>query len=219
MDGIHDMGGMHGLGPIVVEADEPVFHHEWEGRIFGISEAATQHPEWSVDYFRHTRECLPADLQLTLSYYEQWHCTFAIMFIEAGMLTEEEVISGKAAPGAKPRTDAGRAGDPKLLAFRKDDSARPLDMPPLFAPGDAVRARNIHPPGHTRLPRYARGKLGRIRAHHGAHVLPDSKAHGLGDDPHHLYSVEFSARALWGDTAAAKDKVYLDLWECYLEKP
>lgn len=219
MDGIHDMGGMHGLGPIEVEADEPVFHYEWEGRMFGISEAATPHPEWSVDYFRHTRECLPADLQLTLSYYEQWHYTFAIMFIEAGLLTEEEAITGKAAPGTKPRTDASDAGDPRQLAFRKDDSARPLEKAPLFSPGDTVRARNIHPPGHTRLPRYARGRIGHIRTHHGAHVLPDSKAHGLGDDPYHLYSVVFTARELWGDTAGPKDKVYLDLWECYLEKP
>lgn len=217
MDGIHDMGGMHGLGPIEVEADEPVFHHEWEARMFGISEAATRHPDWSTDYFRHARECMPADLQLTMSYYEQWHYTYAIMYVEAGMLSEAEVIGGKAAPGTAPRSDARQAGDPRKIAYVKDDSARALDAPPVFAVGDLVVARNIHPTGHTRLPRYVRGKRGRIRAHHGGHVLPDSSAHGLGDDPRHLYSVEFAARELWGPGAAPKDKVCLDLWENYLD--
>lgn len=218
MDGIHDMGGMHGLGPIEVEANEPVFHHPWEVRMFGISSAATGHTDWSTDYFRHARECMPADLQLTLSYYKQWHYTHAIMFIEAGLLSETEIGTGKAAAGSTPRTDAYKPGDPRKLAYLKDDSARPLDAPPAFTGGDTVCARNIHPSGHTRLPRYVRGKHGRIHARHGAHVLPDSKAHGLGDDPHHLYSVEFAARELWGPGAAPKDKVYLDLWECYLER-
>lgn len=218
MDGIHDMGGMHGLGPIEVEVDEPVFRHPWEARMFGISSAATGHPDWSTDYFRHARECMPADLQLTLSYYEQWHYTHAIMFIEAGLLSETEIVTGKAAPGTAPRTDAGEAGDPRKMAFKGGGSARPLDAPPAFELGDRVAARNFHPSGHTRLPRYVRGKHGRIHARHGAHVLPDSKAHGLGDDPHHLYSVEFAARELWGPGAAPKDKVYLDLWECYLER-
>lgn len=218
MDGIHDMGGMHGLGPVKAEVDEPVFHHRWEARMFGISEAATGHRGWSTDYFRHARECMPPDLQLTMSYYEQWHYTFAIMYIGAGMLSEEELLSGKAAPGGEPRTDARPAGDPRKMAFAGNDSARPLAAPPAFAAGDMVMARNIHPSGHTRLPRYVRGKQGRIRALQGCHVFPDSKAHGLGDDPRHLYSVEFSARELWGDEAAPRDKVYLDLWEPYLER-
>ncbi|MBE9555370.1 MAG: nitrile hydratase subunit beta [Proteobacteria bacterium] len=217
MDGIHDMGGMHGLGPIEVEANEPVFHHEWEARMFGISEAATRHPDWSTDYFRHTRECMPADLQLTMSYYEQWHYTYAVMFLEAGMLSEKEILTGKAAPGTVPRTDTMEPGDPRKMAYTKDDSARPLDAPPAFALGAEVVARNIHPPGHTRLPRYARGKRGRIRTNHGGHVLPDSRAHGPDENPQHLYSVEFTARELWGPGAAPKDKVYLDLWESYLE--
>lgn len=217
MDGIHDMGGMHGLGPIEREENEPVFHHEWEGRMFGISSAATGHPKWSTDYFRHARECLPADLQLTMSYYEQWHYAHAIMFIEAGLLSEEEILTGKAAPGNVPRTDARKTGDPRRQAFSGSDTARDVSDPPAFSPGDMVVARNIHPSGHTRLPRYVRGKHGRIHGLHGGHVFPDSKAHGLGDDPRHLYSVEFTARELWGPEAAPRDKVYLDLWEPYLD--
>lgn len=217
MDGIHDMGGMHGLGPIEVEDDEPVFYHEWEGRMFGIASAATGHPDGSTDYFRHARECVPANLQLTMSYFEQWHYAYAIMFIEAGLLSEQELLTGKAAVGSEPRTDAQQPGDPRRMAFTGTDTWRELAAPPAFAAGDIVVGRNIHPPGHIRLPRYVRGKRGRIHAHHGAHLFPDSKAHGLGDDPRHLYSVEFSARELWGLVAGPKDKVYLDLWEPYLD--
>ena len=94
---------------------------------------------------------------------------------------------------------------------------REIAEPPRFSVGDTVRTANFHPTGHTRLPRYARDKPGMIHALHGAHVLPDSNAHGKGENPQHLYSVAIPARALWGQRAAPKDKVYLDLWESYLE--
>jgi len=217
MDGIHDMGGMHGLGPVEYEADEPVFHREWEARMFGIAQGATGHPAWSTDYFRFMRECLPPELYLTLGYYDQWYYAHAAMYLEAGMVTAEELMSGRAQSGAPPRHDAMRPDAPLKSAYKGADSRREIAAPPAFDPGDAVRTHNIHPAGHTRLPRYARGKCGTIRARRGAHVFPDSKAHGLGDDPRHLYSVEIAARELWGPQAAPRDKVYLDLWEPYLE--
>lgn len=217
MDGIHDMGGMHGLGPIDYEADEPVFHHAWEGRMFGIAEGATGDPAWTIDYFRFMRECLPPELYLTLSYYDQWYYTHAAMYLEAGMATAEELRSGRARDGAPPRADAMPPDAPLRRAYKGAESRREIAAAPAFAVGDAVRTRNLHPAGHTRLPRYARGKRGTIRAHRGAHVFPDSSAHGRGDDPRHLYSVEIAARELWGPQAAPKDKVYLDLWEPYLE--
>ena len=94
---------------------------------------------------------------------------------------------------------------------------RQVDSPPRFAAGQLVKARNMHPTGHTRLPRYARGKRGEIHRWHGAHVFPDTSAHDGGECPGHLYTVMFTARELWGEEAAHGDKVFLDLWESYLE--
>jgi len=217
MDGIHDMGGMHGLGPIEYEADEPVFHRDWEARMFGIAKAATGHPDWNIDYSRFARECMPPELYLTLSYYDHWYYSQAVMYLEAGMLTAEELRSGHSQSAAPPRDDAMGPDVPRNSLYKGADSRREIAAAPAFKVGDAVRTLNIHPAGHTRLPRYARGKRGTIRAARGAHVFPDHNAHGLGEDPKHLYSVEIAARELWGPQAAPKDKVYLDLWEPYLE--
>ena len=217
MDGIHDMGGMHGLGPIEIEQDEPVFHHAWEGRVFGLSNAVTGAPDWSTDGFRYMRECLSPTLYLTLSYYEQWIHEMAGMCLATGVITPEELRSGRLAPGTTPRNDAGGPETVLDEAFSDPGAARAIDEPPRFTTGDGVRARNIHPTGHTRLPRYVRGCTGVIHAHHGAHVLPDSNAHARGEAPQHLYSVRFSGVELWGPTARANDMIYLDLWESYLE--
>ena len=132
-----------------------------------------------------------------------------------GVITPDEVRKGTAAPGSVPRTDAADPGtiDPYSHPGYRHD----IDAEPRFRPDDRVRTANPHPSGHTRLPRYARDKLGRIQLHHGAHVLPDTHAHGKGEQPTHLYTVCFSARDLWGSEASAKDKVFLDIWECHLE--
>ncbi|MGH6718509.1 MAG: nitrile hydratase subunit beta [Alphaproteobacteria bacterium] len=217
MDGIHDMGGMHGLGPLVIERDEPVFHHPWEGRIFGLNCAATGDAAWTLDYFRFTRECLPAHDYLSQSYYEQWWSTYAIMFLESGLITALELKAGHAAPGTVRREDAMRPEDVPTRVRMGTSARREVADPPRFAIGQPVRARNVHPAGHTRLPRYVRGRLGRVHAWRGGQVLPDTSAHGQGDCPQHLYSVVFAARELWGPGAAANDKVFLDLWQGYLE--
>ena len=217
MDGIHDMGGMHGLGPLVVEPDEPAFHHSWEGRVFGINCAATGDRSWTLDTFRFTRECLPAHDYLTQSYYEQWWATYAIMYLESGLVTAAELMAGHAVAGSTRRGDAMRPEDVPTRARMGLASQREVADPPRFAVGDTVRARTIHPAGHTRLPRYVRGKPGRVHALRGAHVFPDTNAHGLGECPQHLYSVGFAARDLWGSAAPARDTVFLDLWESYLE--
>ena len=217
MDGIHDMGGMHGLGPLAIEADEPVFHHTWEARVFGISGAATGHPGWTLDYFRFTRECLPPHEYLTRSYYEQWWATYAIMFVEAGLMTAGELQAGHARPGSPRRDDAMRPEDVPARIRAGYDARRSIAEPPRFKAGQAIVTRNLHPAGHTRLPRYARGKRGTIHGVRGAQVLPDSNAHGLGECPQHLYTVAIAARELWGPDAHARDRVFLDLWESYLE--
>jgi len=110
------------------------------------------------------------------------------------------------------------SGDVATRFFAPAECAILEAAPPAFAEGDTVRARNLNPPGHTRLPRYARGHVGVVVALHGAHVFPDSHAHGKGEDPHPLYTVRFTATELWGAAANPRDSVCLDLWEPYLER-
>lgn len=103
-------------------------------------------------------------------------------------------------------------------AIRTGASARAeVSTPPRFKAGDAVVARNIHPTGHTRLPRYVRGRRGVVQRNHGGFVFADTRAHGLDDRPQHLYSVRFESHELWGADGVPRDAVYLDLWESYLE--
>ena len=217
MNCIHDMGGMDGLGPILREANEPVFHGAWEARIFGIAEASTHPAGYSVDVFRYLGEQMPAAAYLGQSYYERWYFLTALALLQGGMVTLQELSTGRAAPGFAKRSDAMKAEAVPAAITGGKDSTRESKAPPRFAPGEAVRARNIHPAGHTRLPRYVRGRRGEILSRHGAHVFPDSRAMGDGDNPQQLYTVAFTARELWGPDTVAGDKVYLDLWESYLE--
>jgi nitrile hydratase subunit beta len=217
MNGIHDMGGMDGLGPILREANEPVFHEAWEARMFGLAQASTHPAGYTVDLFRYLGEQMPAAAYLAQSYYERWYFLTALALLQGGMVTLPELSSGRAAPGSARRADAMRAESVPSAIGGGADSTRESKAPPRFAPGQAVLARNIHPAGHTRLPRYVRGRRGVILRRHGAHVFPDSRARGDGDNPQQLYTVAFAARELWGPDAAAGDKIHLDLWESYLE--
>ncbi len=217
MNGIHDLGGMHGFGPVVAEAHEPPFHEPWEGRAAGILEVMTFPPGFTVDRFRYLRETLRPDLYLTQTYYEQWVYIAEQALLEAGMISPQELGAGRAAAGATRRDDAMKAGAVWDFLHDRTHSGRALAQAPVFAMGEVVRARNTQPEGHTRLPRYARGKTGQVVRLHGGHVLPDASAHGKGEQPRHLYTVAFTARELWGEAANGRDKVHLDLWESYLE--
>jgi nitrile hydratase len=217
MNGVHDMGGMHGMGPIAPEADEPVFHEPWEARVFALNRAAAALGKWNIDAGRHARERIaPADY-LRMSYYEKWLAGLIMVLEESGLVTHSEVENGKAAPGTPRATPPLRAEQVASLVAERGCFERPVNAPPRFAVGQAVRAKKINPTGHTRLPRYARGNVGVVDRIHGAHVLPDSNAHFRGESPQHLYSVRFSARELWGEAVSARDAVYIDLWEDYLE--
>ena len=217
MNGTHDMGGMHGHGPIAPEANEPVFHETWEARMFGLSRGRTSPPGFSIDRFRYLRETMPPVAYLAWSYYEHWYFAVAKSLLEAGMITMDELRTGRAAPGRPKRTDAMRAADVERANKAGGKFVRTIEAPPRFAAGQAVTARNMNPTGHTRLPRYARGKRGLVHRWHGAHVFADASARGDGESPQHLYAVMFTARELWGADAAPADKVYLDLWESYLD--
>lgn len=215
MDGVHDMGGMHGFGAVPWEAEEPVFHDEWERRMWGLMFATTAPEGANLDGIRHNLERIPPEIYLGSSYFERWWYHLTTAMLDSGAITIEEVRAGRASPGSQARTDA--AGPESVDPYAIVDFRRDVDAPPRFAIGDTVRTSNHHPAGHTRLPRYARGRVGEIRLHHGAHVFPDSNAHGRGEAPTHLYSVRFAARELWGADANPGDAMHLDVWECHLE--
>lgn len=220
MNGGHDLGGMHGLGPIdpEPEAAEPVFHHEWEKRVFALTLATGALGQWTIDMGRHARERQhPADY-LRHTYYENWLAGLEKLLVERGLVSVEELASGRAAAPAaedlRARVLTAARVAPAIAKGGPVDVA--IDASPRFAVGDRVRAINRHPTGHTREPRYTRGRVGVVHEHYGAHVFPDLSATGQRAG-RHLYSVRFSARELWGEPATDGGAVYVDLWEDYLE--
>ncbi len=234
MNGIHDMGGMHGFGPIVRERDEPVFHNEWERRTFALT-LSMMGLALNIDEFRRTVERIPPHRYLAASYYERWFLALESMLVEKGVVarTEIDIVmaalrAGASPPGSSPgasdesnssatlaaRDSAALSGAPRdgARALRHDQSYRPR-----FKAGDRVLARNLNPEGHTRMPRYVRGHRGIVHRDWGAFVFPDTHAHGLGANPQHCYAVAFESRELWGDDDRGAGRVYVDLWEAYLE--
>lgn len=219
MNGIHDMGGMHGFGPVIPEENEPVFHETWEGRVFALNNAMGAWRKWSIDASRFAKEVMPPREYLRASYYERWLWGLENLLVDHGFITREELDRRRDRPpmAAPPLPGALRATDvPRFLwnrrAARLDDQ-----VPPQFKVGDLVVARNIHPVGHTRIPRYVRGRQGVIDRDHGVFIFPDTYAPGLGKKPQHVYSVRFTARELWGTAASPNDRVYADLWDDYLD--
>jgi nitrile hydratase subunit beta len=214
VNGIHDMGGMHGFGPVLPEENEPVFHETWEGRVFGLRvHLRERFGDLNIDYRRHQIERLRPDLYLQSSYYQRWLETLLKDCVRNGLIdeTELQLINRGRMPPA--RAIGAKAAPPKAA----HGYARAIDTPPAFKVGDQVRGRNLHVTGHTRIPRYARGKQGVIVADHAGFVFPDANAALAGENPQRLYTVKFTARELWGDAAHAKDTVRIDLWESYLE--
>jgi nitrile hydratase beta subunit len=217
MNGVHDMGGMHGLGPIEHERDEPVFHAPWEARVLALTLAVGAWGKWSIDGGRHARELIPGPDYLRMSYYEKWLEGLIRNMTEAGLVSAEEIASGRPASGSAKATPPLKPEAVAGVLAKGTPYTREASAPQRFKPGDRVRTKNINPTGHTRLPRYARARLGTVARHHGVHVFPDTNAHLQGEQPQHLYSVRFAARELWGAEASPRDAVHLDLWESYLE--
>lgn len=217
MNGIHDVGGMHGMGPIEYETNEPVFHAWWEGRVYALNRALRVKSNPDAD--RLAMELLPPADYLRLSYYERWLARLRYQVVKFGLVTSAELETGKAAAGFVKETPALTAAMSARFLSRGTPSAVDPKVRPRFRVGDRVRARNIHPVGHTRLPRYARGKIGTIGRDHGVYRFPDTNAHGLGQRRQHVYAVRFAFRELWGDSASARDVVHLDMWDDYLERP
>ena len=216
MNGVHDMGGLTCFGRIPQEDDEPVFHADWETRVLALSVAAAS-LFGPIDRRRHALERLDPVTYLGTSYYERWLTRLELQTVEDGWLTEAELQSGaiekssRVVPVIAPEDIEAvvKAGRPATR-----ESGR---IEPRFVTGDRVRARNLQPSGHTRLARYVRGRIGVIARLHGTHCFPDTNAHGQGENPQPLYSVQFSAAELWGPAAPERDRLFIDLWEDYLE--
>jgi nitrile hydratase len=224
MNGAHDLGGMHGFGPVEPEPDEPVFHAAWERRAFALTLAMGGWRRWNLDMTRSAREQMPPAEYLATSYYEHWMFGLERMLVEHGFVQAEELDRarrGEPAPAPPPAAVQDGAlridGVARMLGNRR---AARLDVPvpAKFQVGQAVRARNLHPLGHTRVPRYVRGHRGQIAIDHGVFIFPDTHAAGQGTKPQHVYSVQFTARELWGDDAPPRDRVYVDLWDDYLDE-
>ncbi|MQW85911.1 nitrile hydratase subunit beta [Sinorhizobium saheli] len=218
MNGPHDLGGQHGLGPIAPEKGEPVFHAEWEKRALGVTLSCGAFGAWTLDESRHARECLPPATYLAASYYEIWIRALEALLKRHGFVTEAELDAGHMLEkGREPKRVL--TADMVAGALAKGGPCdRPVDQPPRFAVGETVRTRNFNPETHTRLPRYARARIGVIEAVQGSFVFPDDNAHGKGENPQWLYTVAFAAGEIWGEGANPTLTVSIDAWESYLER-
>ena len=216
MNGVHDMGGMDGFGKVEVEQKEPPFHEEWEGRVLAMVRAMGYAGAWHIDDSRYAQETLPPQTYLAVSYYQRWELAAEKNLVARGYVTEEELKAGHAIGPTKPlprrlTKDVVDAGMTRSSFFRQQQG------PARFKPGDRVRTVNINPLTHTRLPRYARDKVGTVELIHGCHAYPDSVATDRGDDPQWLYTVVFDGREIWGPDTDPTLTISIDAFEPYLE--
>ena len=226
MTRVHDMGGRFGDGPVVPEPEGVQFHADWHPRALAITLACGSLGLWNIDVSRHARECLSPTDYARFSYYEKWISALADLLVTTGALTKQELAGGvPVGPGDLDLVGRKLSASAVAGVLAKGGSANRVSaVAPLFVPGDTVQARAypenmIISGGHTRLPAYAAGATGRVLRHHGAHVLPDSNAHGCGESPEPLYAVAFKAIDLWAHAEHPQDEVVLDMWQSYLEHP
>jgi nitrile hydratase beta subunit len=214
MNGIHDMGGMDGFGPVTPEENEPVFHAPWESRVYAMANFALRHAGVNIDEFRHAIERIPPGRYLNSSYYERWLAAIESVLVDHGVITREELPATSNSADTPAAALIANLTNATSLApsARKRHRTRAR-----FKVGDPVRTHEINPPGHTRMPRYARGKTGVVIRDWGVFVFPDTNAHHAGENRQHCYAVAFNARELWGKPMRARERVHIDLWEDYLE--
>lgn len=215
MNGIHDMGGMHGFGPVDVQDSAP-FHAEWEIRLralVNVCGAMGYIP--NDDVLRRAIEEMSPELYLNSSYFARWEYSCEELLIELGFLTRAEIdarsleLNPEATllPVKPSRFEGVRAKAPGVAG----DPVQRFDV------GNRVRVANFHPEGHTRAPRYVRGKSGVIQRCHGHELYPDTVSAHESDQPQVVYSVRFDGSELWGPSAEQPTQVSIDLWDSYLE--
>jgi nitrile hydratase len=217
MNGAQDMGGLHGFGPVEPEPDEPPFHAEWEKRALALTLAMGRAGGWNIDMSRAARESLPPAQYLSQSYYEIWIAGLEKLMAERGLVSSEEIAAGRSLHAPRPVQQILSRADVAKVLYRGGPTERQTTTSARFAAGERVRAKNMHPLTHTRLPRYVRGHVGVIDAVRGCHVFPDSNATGAGENPQWLYTVRFDGRELWGVDSDPTVSVSVDAWEPYLE--
>ena len=215
-DSVHDMGGMDGFGKVELEPSEPVFHAPWEGRILALQRAMSYTGAWTIDMSRAAQEGLPPAVYLTSSYYGRWTLAMEQNVLNRGVVTADELTAGHARNPAKPLKRKMTVEVIKR-GLTRGSYGRAPNAAALFKPGDRVRAKNIHPRTHTRLPRFARGHVGVIERVQGCHVFPDTVVIDRGENPQWLYTVVFDGRELWGDDGDPTLKVSIEAFEPYLE--
>jgi nitrile hydratase beta subunit len=208
MNSVHDLGGMDGFGPIEVEANEPVFHHTWERVVFGMVSVMVAQRLSNIHRFRHAVERMDPVHYLGSPYYEHWLTALLTLVVEKGLVSRADLEAR--AGGHVPMSQPLRRGAV---------SSAPSATAPRFTVGSAVVVCNVHPFGHTRCPRYVRGKRGVVARVDGLFPLPDVAAHTNERCEQHAYNVRFEAHELWGDAGETDAAVYVDLWESYLEAP
>jgi nitrile hydratase subunit beta len=214
VNGVHDLGGMHGFGPVVRDPGRPRLE-PWEAVMVAIQADTQARGCLNIDEFRHAIERMEPVHYLASSYFEHWLDGIARLLAETGYVSTDELDERTRALEAGVTQHRAAAGE--LRPFVSwTGYRREVGSAPLYARGAPVRTAAFAPRGHTRLARYARGKLGTVHAHHGAYVFPDAHAHGNGEDPQHLYSVRFDSQELWGAHAEPGTSVFIDLWEPYL---
>lgn len=218
MNGAQDLGGQMGFGPVAPEPDEPIFHAPWERRAFALTLAMGATGEWNIDASRFARESLPPVEYLSKSYYQIWLAGLERLLAARGLVTAEELAASRPLQESRPVKRVLKADQVAATLARGGPADRPASAPAAFAPGDRILAKVMHPEGHTRLPRYVRGRPGVIERVWGCHVFPDSNAAGQGENPRWLYSVAFRGQDIWGADSDPSVTLRLDLWEPYLER-
>ena len=214
---VHDMGGMHGFGPVEAEPDEPPFHHRWEGRVFAMQRAMGFAGLWTIDAGRASLEALPPLEYLGSSYYRRWFLGLEQRLLQRHLVGADEIATGHSlrTGAVLPRKLTAAEVEKTLM---RGEFARPTNQAARFKEGERVRTKNINPLTHTRLPRYVRGKIGVVEKIRGCHVFPDSAALGKGENPQWLYTIVFTSRELWGEGADPKVKVSIEAFEPYLDR-
>jgi nitrile hydratase beta subunit len=219
VDGVHDMGGMHGFGPVVVPGGDEPYHERWEPRVFAIHLLISTEGLGAGPGGRPMREEMDPAHYLAASYYERWLWSAERRLERAGTIVPGEIEAMVA------RLEAGEPAparsDPALVErslpmFKRGESL-PAPAASRFSPGERVRVRRMHPPGHTRCPRYVRGAIGVVRRVQGADELPDLAVYGRDAELEHVYAVSFRSEDLFGESEEPPWTVVLDLWESYLE--
>jgi nitrile hydratase len=214
MNSIHDLGGMDGFGPVTPEPDEPPFHAPWEGRVLALQRAMGYTGAWNIDQSRASIEAMNPVDYLTFSYYKKWFAGMERRLQSQGLVGADELAAGKSLRPGKPLQR--RLSPDAASKMTRGEFSRPPATAARYETGDAVRTRNLNPATHTRLPRYARDKVGTIEAIRGCHVYPDTAAIGQGENPQWLYTVVFSARELWGADADPAITISIEAFEPYL---